>query len=316
MTGAPSPTLDIPDSIARTLESSVAAEYAYFTPKGDPLCWPVTPFWYPERGVLAIATGLAYPNKADYAKVNSKVALCFSNLGDSRLRANRTVVVQGDAKVLDQDIQKNTDRYVRELRRKFGVARIGLNSISIRFMSFYLPRLWVEITPVRILVYASASSRRAKVIGRPIELPARNVVSAIPKLNQREAERLAKVVQSFRRAVATLEGRDGYPVITPTPASPRRDGNLALDPGLGQGRACLTFHRHALGGTLLEAYIARGTMLEKSDGRSLFVPERLVPFFGNGFFFPFSLVPHMAKLRRRLMIELEQRGQPMPKLRV
>ncbi|MGH9198217.1 MAG: hypothetical protein ACRD1T_21100, partial [Acidimicrobiia bacterium] len=115
--GAPSPTFEIPEDIGEVLARYYITEYAYFTPKGEPLCWPVTPYWYQERKVPAIATGVGYPNKALYAKTNPKIAMFLSDSTRSGID-HAPVLVQGIATVLDQDVQANTDRYVRDIRAK------------------------------------------------------------------------------------------------------------------------------------------------------------------------------------------------------
>lgn len=282
---------------AEIFRSFIAAEYAYLTPKGEPLCWPVTPYWQ-SSGVHAIATGLAYPNKADYAKRNPKVALVYSDPNGSGLDHPPVIQVKGEAAVLDDDIQENTDRYVKELRQRFAVARMALNNFTARFLDFYLPRLWVEITPTSITEQAG------------IEAPPRSPASIAGALAQEESAALERAVRTFGDAVVTTVDNEGFP-------SPSReivafeDGAVIFGGDERRGPACLTFHRHSLGGTRFEAHMARGS----ADGNT-FVPRRLVGFFGNGVVFPLSVLPDVGRLRRRLREELAKRGKEMPKLRV
>ena len=49
--------------------------------------------------------GLGYPNKAYYARRHPRVAALFGS-----------TLLRGDAVVLDDDLQANTDRYIREMR--------------------------------------------------------------------------------------------------------------------------------------------------------------------------------------------------------
>ena len=315
-TGAPSPNFEIPPVAASIFSKFIAAEYAYFTPNGDPLTWPVTPYWYPRRRVLAIATGLAYPNKADYPKLNPKVSLYFSDPTSSGLESPPSVLVQAIATVMDEDIQENTDRYVRELRKKFGAAKIGLNPISVKLLDFYLPRLWVEMTPYRVLVYPPGGGDHPEVFGEPIsDKPiASTRGGGAPSLAPADARALRKAVAKFGEAVVTLEGIDGFPMMTRSAVS-YEDGWIELAEGSGTGRASLSFHRHTLGGVRFEAYMVRGSVVQDGS-RSLFAPERLVGFFGNGMVFPFSIIPEIASLRRRLKKELAARDKPMPALRI
>lgn len=272
-------TVAITPEVAEVFERFIVCEYAYFTPKGEPLCWPVTPYWDSHRGILSIATGLAYPNKALYAKRHPKVAIFFSDARSSGLSRAPEVLVTGDATVLEDDLQENTDRYVREIRRKFPVARLALNPISVKFLDFYLPRLWVEIEPVNVVLFDD-----------PAKYP-------------REVEK--------NEAVAVVRGADGYPAMVRT-ATERLDGDrLRLRSIPGEGPACLTFHRHSFGGVRLEAQMMRGEIED-----DIFTVRKTAEFFGNGALFPLSVVGDIQRLRRRLRAELQKRGEPMPKLRI
>lgn len=336
---ATSPALEVPRDVSEVFERFFATEYAYFTPKGEPLCWPVSPYWYPERGVLAVATGIAYPNKADYPKQNPKVGLLFSDPVTSGLEGTPTILVQGNATVLDADIQANTDRYVREMRSKFPQARLGLNPLTVRFLDFYLPRLWVEITPVRVSVWRGSSDEPV-VIGAPLPAGHRET-SPAPGLEtpgngpSPEAKRMAVTIAEwaakYGEAVVTVRGPEGYPVMLRTSVSVS-GSTIKLAESPGTGPAALTFHSVGLGGIRFDAQMARGH-LEATHGESIFRPRRIVGLFGADrktpsakFFptiyevvssmFPFSAFSRIAQLRRRLRVELERRGQPMPKLRI
>jgi hypothetical protein len=278
----------------------LTTEYAYITPKGEPLCWPVTPYWNESESRPAIATGLAYPNKADYAKSNPKVALLYSDPKGSGMTDPPRVLVQGDAIVFDQDLQENADRYVQEIRSRFPIARLALNNLTVKWLDFYIPRLWVEIVPRSIQelpppMPPSSGSTPA---------PGESALSPADSLN------LKRTVEDFDHAVLTTIDDDGYP-------SPRKvevswnEGSLSVGGSHADGPACITFHRHSLGAVRLEAHLVRG---EIEEGR--FKPRRLVGFFGNGFVFPLSVLPEAKRLRKRLKSELTRRGKVMPLLRI
>lgn len=322
MPPAPSPAFEIPKHLGDVFARFVAAEYAYYTPRGEPLCWPVTPYWYSGRSVVGVATGLAYPNKADYAKRNPQVSLLFSDPASSGLRDPPQVLLQGRASVLDEDLQANTDRYVAEIRAKFPAARLALNPLSVKFLDFYLPRLWVEVTPVRLLVWPDDGE--PEVIGAP--LPPAEAGAALGAPEPPPADELAALRDWAVRcgsAAATVRGPDGYPLQMRTPIAPRGDGSLTVEDAPGIGPACLTFHYLKLGGVQFDALMARGTIVASEHGH-VFAPRRVVGFFnrqasrGNPFLsvFPLSVIPRAMELRKRLHQELERRGQTMPRLRI
>ncbi|MCA1841125.1 MAG: hypothetical protein ABR507_10795 [Actinomycetota bacterium] len=313
---APSADLSVPDEISDLLSRYIATEYAYTTPKGAPLCWPVTPYWYPKRQVLAIATGLAYPTKADHPKVNPKIAMLFSDPKGTGLADPPTVLAQGTATVLDEDLQYNADRYVVELREKFPAARLAINRLTVSMLDFYLPRLWVEMTPVRMIIDATDGSR--VVHGTALDMTEQGPVAAVDDhapLRDDHWKALVKVASSHDDAVLTTVGADGFPYPRRTNVMVRNDRSLELDAVAQPSEACLTFHAHTLAGTRFKAYLVRGNLLS-DGGRVIFKPWRLVGFFGNGAVWPLSAIPEVKTLRKRLKKELLRRGQPMPKLRV
>ncbi|MEA2567200.1 MAG: hypothetical protein QOD49_2377 [Actinomycetota bacterium] len=301
--GGPEGT-EIPRLLSAQFRAASITEFAYLTPRGEPLCWPVTPYWYPERGILGISTGLGYPNKAYYAQRHPRVAALFGS-----------TLLQGDAVVLDDDLQANTDRYVREMRAKFLSARFGLNPLSVRLLDFYLPRLWIEITPVHLLAAVAGGSLgtnpRSAENHRPSMAPG-------PQLNA-----LLRWVRQATSAVVALAGPDGYPSIARVRVAPGPEGSVELESAPGTGPAALTFHTEGLGGVRLDALMARGRV-ETSDGIVRFVPRRVVGFLGREpdtrpsflSIFPLSQFPRAGALRATLWSELSRRGEALPRLRV
>jgi hypothetical protein len=298
--GGPGGT-EIPRLLSAQFRAASITEFAYLTPRGEPLCWPVTPYWYPERGILGISTGLGYPNKAYYAQRHPRVAALFGS-----------TLLQGDAVVLDDDLQANTDRYVREMRAKFLSARFGLNAVSVRLLDFYLPRLWIEITPVRLV---AEKNDQASFLPSPPSPPS---LAPSPQLNA-----LLRWVRQGTRAVVALAGPDGYPAIARVRVAPGQGGSVELESAPGTGPAALTFHTEGLGGVRLDALMTRGRV-EASDQGLRFVPRRVVGFLGREpdsrpsflSIFPLSQFPRAGALRETLHAELSRRGEALPRLRV
>jgi hypothetical protein len=311
-------SFDIPGSLSARLAGATVAEYAYLTPGGEPLCWPVTPFWYPQRGVLGVATGLAYPTKARHARRRPRVAARFGS-GDTE------VLLQGDAVVPDDDLQAATDRYIRELRARFLAARLAVNRLSVGLLDFYLPHVWIEVTPVRLVVREEGAG--VEVLGAPA--PRREEVAdggSPPGEGLPDGPGLRALQRWVRRrgeGVVTLAGPDGYPVVSRTRVAPGGDGSVELEDAPGRGPAALTLHTEGLGGVRLDALMARGWVVA-SGGGPRFVPRRVVGFLGRPagerprFFsiFPLSQLPRARALREAMARELARRGEPPPRLRV
>lgn len=283
----------------------IAAEYGYISPRGLPLCWPVTPYWVPERGVLAIATGVAYPRKADYAKLTPEVALYFSDPTGSGIPNAPSILVKGRATVLDQDLQENTDRYVRAIRQKFSSARLAVNNLTAKFLDFYLPRLWVEIEPTSI---------EDRPHGSLPPTSSRPPIGTGKTLNDQDRSRVDQLASRFDDAVLTVVDENGCPDMTRMAIAGSESGKILLERPGPSGDAVLALHQHSMGGTRFHAYMLRGSI--DASRPNEFATERIVGFFGNGALFPLSVIPQIADKRRSLKRELRKRGQPMPKLRV
>ena len=297
---------EIPRLVSAQFRAASITEFAYLTPRAEPLCWPVTPYWYPDRRILGISTGLGYPKKAHYARRHPRVAALFGS-----------TLLQGDAVVLDDDLQANTDRYIREMRQKFLSARFGLNPISVKLLDFYLPRLWIEIAPVRVvpdgsLVTNLRPATKNDQTSRPPGL------APGPQLDA-----LLRWVRRATSAVVALAGPDGYPAIARVGVAEGPDGTVELESAPGTGPAALTFHTQGLGGVRLDALMARGRV-EASDGLVRFVPRRVVGFLGREpdtrpsflSIFPLSQFPRAGAFRETLRVELTRRGEAPPLLRV
>lgn len=308
----------VPDSVSRRLRAAAITEYAYLTPGGEPLCWPVTPFWDPARGVLGISVGLAYPNKAHCARLHPKVSAMFPGTrqepaGAGAGRGGEPLVVHGDATVLDADLQANTDRYIREMRSRFLSARVALNPVCLPMLDFYLPRLWIEVAPAAVL----------NGVDTEVVVPGPQADSASqdgPPLSPAHRAALHRWALASPTATLAMPGAGGYPVMARVAVRLRADGDLELGRAPGAGPAALCFHSEGLGGVRLDALMARGWV--GPDGR--FTPRRVVGFFGRDpanrppFFsiFPLSQLPWAGVLRDSLTRELSTRGAPLPRLRV
>lgn len=286
--------------------------FAYLTARGEPLCWPVTPFWYPDRQVLGVATGVAYPNKARCARRNPKVAALLEG-GPGRPPS----LLQGDATVLDEDLQANTDRYVGEMRERFVSARFGLNALSVKLLDFYLPRIWIEVTPV----FLEPAGGGTSLVPPPGDAPPDSGPVPGPALAA-----LDRWVRRQGRAVVTLAGAGGYPIPAMTAVEPGPAGSVRLASAPGSGPAALTFHSESLGGVRLDALMARGWVTPDPSGSGgfLLTPRRVVGFLGRppearpafASIFPLSQLPRSGDFRGALTRELSRRGEALPHLRV
>jgi len=140
-----------PHELEAVFERSVTCEYASLTRSGTPVTVPTTPYVGDGRRALDVSTGLTYPAKAERARRNPRVALLFADPLGSGLADPPVALVQGHGAVRDADLQANTDRYVRRSLAKLSAATKGQPKFMLRRLAFYYARIWVEVTPVRVL---------------------------------------------------------------------------------------------------------------------------------------------------------------------
>ena len=109
---------------------------------------------------MDVSTGLTYPSKAERARRNPKVALLFSDPVGTRLSKPPVVLVQGLAAVRDADLQANTDRYLRLSKKKVPEAYAGMPAFLLTRMTWYFVRIWIQVTPLRILWWPDGDTDR------------------------------------------------------------------------------------------------------------------------------------------------------------
>jgi hypothetical protein len=146
-----------PEELLPVFERSLTATYASLTRAGQPVAFPCTPYLGDDGRTLDVSTGLTYPAKAERARRNPKVSLLFADPVGSGLDAPPVVLVQGLATVRDRDLQWNTDRYLRLSFAKFPGMYDRQPAALLRLMTYYWARIWVQVTPTRILWWPSGA---------------------------------------------------------------------------------------------------------------------------------------------------------------
>jgi len=316
------PPLPYPSELLPVFQKSITCEYASLTASGTPITFPVTP--YMGENTLDVSTGLTYPSKAERARRNPKVGLLYSDPVGSGLQNAPVVLVYGHAAVRDAHLQTNTDRYV-----KYAHKNMPLPPFVLRRMTFYFARIWVEVTPIKILWWENRDLDAApKRWDAPagLDLPQSDPAPKGESLGRwKEApqdwrEGAAYAAEYLGVPVLTVVDDDGYPVPFRVKGAALVDEGFKLEIGAGApakaaGKACLTFHSHPEVFTGQENIVFVGEMqegglfkVERRPGDWSLPPKglgALTSFFTSG-----------IKLRPRLKAEAERRGQPVPKVRL
>jgi hypothetical protein len=285
----------------------------------------MNPYLSPDGSTIDVSTGVTYPAKAERAKRNPRVGLLAGG------GAAPLVLIRGIAKVHDEDLQANTDRYVRESRTKTGDAWRGQPKWMIRAQGWYWVRIFVHLTPVEVRWWGSGTldGPGETWAAADHETPAPDTAPSSMRSApwQREPgdwrSRAAYVVEQFGPPTLTVMSPDGFPVPLPCERAVLGPGGFALElpdsaPVVATGPACLGFDR-MYGGTSFtgqENAVFTGGF---DAAASRFTVERLLPDFSlpaRGWAKYRNFLGARHRLSRRLETECARRGQPVPKIRL
>jgi hypothetical protein len=321
-----------PDEVRPLFERALTCEYATLTQRNTPIAYPVTPYVGDDGSTLDVSTGLTYPAKAERARRNPHVALLYSDPVGSGLSKPPVVLVQGLAAVHDADLQANTDRYVRVNMTKLPAAYQGMPRFVLRRMAWYFARIWIQITPIRILWWPEGRLDRqpeqwhapdGTTAPRSDPLPAGKapLVWKEGPLDWRRGA--AHAVHALGDPILTVVTSDGFPLpIRVYQATLDADGvRLEVPVGISAdvaGPACLTFHTHPEVFTGQQNMVFVGQIRHDAQGY-LFVVERQLGDFslaGSKLQSTWSFMSNGRKLTPRLAAEAQRRGQPVPSVRL
>jgi hypothetical protein len=325
----------LPDELIPFLIGNWTCEYASFKRDGTPVTMPVIPFPGEDGRTIDVNTGLAYPTKAERARNNPKVCLLYSEPKGAVRERPPVILVYGQATVHDADLQANTDRYIRgfldRMKALKFVPRLFLsNAIG------YLARIWVAITPLKILWWPEGEMDQEARIWlapegttappsdpKPAPLSSRHPQLVVP--NPDCDGTIASALERLGAPVLTVSDEGGYPVPFRTRAGFIESSGLRLEllpsmPVTPRGRACLTFHTLGMSGStmLSNENITLIGEVNGDDRSALFRVERALPGVDfktslKGFV---NLIRVIQGFKTRLEAEAERRGQPVPTLRL
>src|SRR5947209_5976772 len=305
-------TASLPPDVQAVFDRFVTTELTTVDSSGQPITWPVTPYYTPGGVCIDLTTGLGYPKKANDARANPLVALLFSEPTGCRLEEPPMVLVQGSAQVDDRDLDANRERYVREAGEKLPAIKKLTPPAAIRKrMAWYFARLYIHVRPERVYVWPRGDvSAEPQLFGAHME-EVRSGHSEEPDRFRADpvggatawGQRLRELEHTHRTAVLSIVSPDGFPfsVRVPVAVDPadrwiRIEGELTGVP-LQAGLACLTAHEHAEDFTWQRNFQVRGDLVMMDAGWVL-LPHRLV----GGFELPKSKLEavrvNAAKVRR------------------
>jgi hypothetical protein len=318
-------TASLPSDVQSVFDRFITTEYTTVDGTGQPITWPVTPYYEPGGACIDVTTGLGYPKKANDARANPLVAMLFSDPTGSGLTDAPMVLVQGTADVDDGDLDANRRRYVRDSSAKLpAVAGMMPPERIQQWMAWYFARIYIHVRPERVYVWPGGDltaepqlydAHMEEVRSGHSEEPDRFHASPAGGATSWDT-RIEELGTAYPTAVLSIVSPDGFPFAIRVPVRVDRAARLIrleADPDsvpLQPGLACLAAHRHAPDFTWQTNFQVRGDLQREGDGWVL-VPHKLI----GGFELPksklASLRANVGKARRYHRVakrELARRG--------
>lgn len=301
-------TSTLPREIQEVFERFITTELTTLDSRGQPITWPVTPYYSPGDSTIDVTTGVGYPKKAEDARRNPQVSLLFSDPTGSGIESGIRVLVQGTAQVDDRDLKANRERYRRESVQKLPGTKKLLPPKPVEgLFSWYFERIYVNVRPERVFVWPSGDFSSPPTVHGAHQEEVRSGHSEEPLEPHAPAAgggiawdgRIEELGRRYGDAAIAWAAPDGFPLAARLPVGcDAQTGRVRIEAEpaalpLLEGRACLAAHSHAPDFTWQENFQVRGDLVREPDGWAL-VPHRLV----GGFELPDEGV--VARYRRNL----------------
>jgi hypothetical protein len=320
-------TATLPAEVQQVFDRFVTTEFTTVDARGQPITWPLTPYYRPGDPCIDVTTGLGYPKKANDARANPQVALLFSDPTGCGMENPPQVLVQGTAGVDDADLDANRERYRREIEEKLPAIKSQMPPKAFdRFLGWYLKRIYIRVRPERIYLWPDADVTKEPQLfdthmeevrsGHDEEPPAAHAGTEGGGVAW--DERMEELGARYPNAVVSLVAPDGFPFSVRLPIALDREshrvrlGGAPVGVPWQPGLACVTAHDHGPDFKWQRNFQVRGDLVEE-DGAWALVPHKLV----GGFELPPGSMIQRIRLnlkkarryRRTAKRELARRGR-------
>jgi hypothetical protein len=318
-------TASLPQDVQAVFDRFITTEYTTVDGSGQPITWPVTPYYEPGGRCIDVTTGIGYPKKANDARANPKVALLFSDPTGSGLADPPMVLVQGTADVDDRDFRANRERYRRESLAKLpGAKKMQGPQLFQGLMGWYFNRIYVHVRPERVYVWPGCDvTREPELYDSHIEevRSGHDEEPEQPPAQPRGGDavwdqRMDELGRRYTSAVLSLVSPDGFPFAVRIPLRVDRDerqvwlGAAPVGVPLAPGLACLTAHDHDDTFSYQRNFHVRGDLVEH-DGGWVVRPRKLV----GGFEMPPGSFLARVRLNLRKLERFRRQGREEMKRR-
>ena len=122
-----------------------------------PVTFPMLFFYDSSSGKFAVTSSILFSKKVEHLKKNPRVSLLFSNPTGSTV-PKHAVLVQGNAKCEDSDLDHGWERFLPQWRKKEPYIDAFLSERE-KF-SWFWKRIVIEVEPRRITAWKNADTQK------------------------------------------------------------------------------------------------------------------------------------------------------------
>lgn len=131
------------------LNAALVAELTVVDPSGRPVSYPLIPLY--DGTHIYMTSSVLFSKKLEHIKANPRVALSISDPNATPVDQFQRVTIQGDARVLEEDLHDDWERLLPLWTKKEPVIA---ELVKKRFaMPLFWERAVIEITPLRVVVW-------------------------------------------------------------------------------------------------------------------------------------------------------------------
>ncbi len=329
------PILHLPSDVETVLRETRTCEFTTVNKHGQPLTWPIEPYYNKPEGQLIVTSSIAFSVKAYNARRHPQVSLLFSDPIGSGLSNPSAVLVQGDARVeeLVTDPLWTYEIFREAVLRQPNMRKFVSNFIVQRLFQFHFQRIAIYVQPKRLFVWPNldfkANAIEIEANGaaggdnEPKKQVSREPSQAVTQESAWNAS-LVEAARAYASGVLTVVEPSAYPFSIRCQVAfddaqhfITFASRLSLAEGW-RGKACLLFHRHdEYLGDKYEMLI-KGELTEM-EGKLVMRPSSFLTASGSA---TSDHMPVSGSMRERMQFMLlgqrkareylAKRGQPWP----
>ena len=151
----------LPEPIEELLDSALVGELTVIDERGRLVTHPLIPLYDGER--IYMTSSVLFSKKLEHIKGNPRVSVTITDPIAAQVEPFRRVTIQGDAKVIEDDLHSGWEEKVLPLwAEKEPLIR---KLVKQRFaMPLFWERALIEVTPRRVLVWPEGATDRPPAV--------------------------------------------------------------------------------------------------------------------------------------------------------